>query len=108
MRACIARRVAECCKGKNNEEGWITTVIQPSSLFLSCNNEQMCIYLPLSCIKPGMGFFSFQTAWRTLQGFTHNEISAGIGYNIEQLSGTIFLNDSVRYAYLERQEVQRA
>src|SRR5260221_8851925 len=68
MRACIARRVAECCKGKDTEEGWITTVIQPSSLFLSCTNEQGCIYLPLSCIKPGMGFFSLQTAWRTQQG----------------------------------------
>ena len=72
----------------------MTVVIQPSSLFLSCNNEQMCIYLPLSCIKLEMGFFSLQTAWRTLQGFTHDEIGVGIGYNMEQLSRTIFLNDS--------------
>jgi hypothetical protein len=94
MRACIARRVAECCKGKDTDEGWMTVVIQPSSFFSSCNNEQMCIYLPLSCIKPGMSFFSFQTAWRTLQGFIHDEIGVGIGYNIEQLSRMIFLNDS--------------
>ena len=73
---CSEASETQCVK-RRGLRGNATTPITPPA-FLAGNHIEQDHRFIKRLVKPGMGFFSFETAWRTLQGYeTMNMLRKG-------------------------------